>query len=59
LTLNPTGAFLWEAMANGAATRDELVDLLIQEFDVSRDVASIDVEEFIVSCLSKDLLLRA
>ena len=46
LTLNESGVILWRKL-EGGATREELVDTLLAEYDVSRDVAEADVDAFI------------
>ena len=46
LTLNESGVILWRRL-EGGATREELVDTLLAEYDVSRDVAEADVDAFI------------
>lgn len=45
LTLNETGAFLWQALQDGK----DPVDALLAEYDVSREQAAADVEEFLES----------
>lgn len=46
ITLNDTGAFLWEHLADGC-TYDELLNALLSEYDVSEDVAKKDIDAFI------------
>ena len=46
LTLNESGVLLWRRL-EGGATREELVDTLLAEYDVSRDMAESDVDAFI------------
>ena len=46
LTLNESGVILWRKL-EGGATREELVDTLLSEYDVSRDMAESDVDAFI------------
>ena len=45
ITLNDTGAFLWEHLQN-EISEDELVSLLLQEYDVDEAVAKKSVEAF-------------
>ena len=45
LTLNESGALLWKALENGT----DPVDALTAEYDVSRQLAAADVEEFLES----------
>ena len=46
ITLNETGAFLWEQLQE-EKTEEELVKALCAEFDVSQDIAKSDISEFI------------
>jgi len=45
-TLNETGAFIWEHL-DGRRSLREIVDSLIEEYDVDFDSASKDMSEFI------------
>ena len=55
ITLNGTGAFLWEVLQE-ERTAEQLVDAMIEEYDVDRDVAKADVEDFIKLLKDNDLL---
>lgn len=55
-TANPAAAVIMKRLADGGASAEELVDLLLGEFDVSREVATADVETFL-SDLDRDGLL--
>ena len=46
LTLNESGLILWRKL-EGGASREELIDTLLAEYDVSRDIAAGDVDAFI------------
>lgn len=46
LTLNESGAFLWKQLEQGA-DRETLADAMTGEYDVSREVALADIDEFI------------
>jgi hypothetical protein len=46
-SLNETGMFLVEAMGEGATTRQQLVDRLVEAFDVDPGTAAADVEQFV------------
>ena len=48
ISLTESGYLLWQAMEKGADTREALVDVLLQEYDVEREDASRDVDEFIL-----------
>ena len=46
LTLNETGAVLWQALEKGG-DRETLADALTAEYDVSREVVLPDVDAFL------------
>ena len=46
ITLNETGAFLWEKLVNGN-TKEGLVEALLNEYDAPKEVIENDVDEFI------------
>ena len=46
LTLNESGALLWNALARGG-DREALADALLAEYDVDRPTALADVDEFL------------
>lgn len=46
ISLNDSGALLWQTLENGA-DRDTLIDTLMQNYEVEREVASADVDAFI------------
>lgn len=55
IRLNGSGAVLWKCLEQGA-TREELVQALTSQYEVSREEAARDVDEFIetlnkVGCL--------
>lgn len=56
ITLNGTGAFLWEQLQN-EKTEDDLVKALLDEYDVAEDIAARDVAAFIEDLRKADLLV--
>ncbi len=46
INLNETGALLWKTLEKGAEEKD-LVDALLNEYDVERELAENDVKLFI------------
>ena len=56
IKLNETGAFLWEKMADADATQEELLQAMLAEYDVEKEVAQADIEEFIKLLKEADLL---
>jgi hypothetical protein len=57
LRLNPTGAFLWAQLGEGATTQ-QLSDLLADHFGVGAEQANHDATAFLESCASKGLVER-
>ena len=58
LTLNDSGVLLWRALEQGVG-REALVDALTTEYEVSRQQALVDVDEFLnrliqVGCLDAE-----
>ena len=48
IKLNETGRFLWDLLAEGA-TAEELHSRMMEEYDVSSDIAKADIEKFVSS----------
>lgn len=46
ITVNETGAFLWEKLAAGA-TEEELLDAMLGEYEVDEATAKTDIAEFL------------
>ena len=46
ITLNETGSFLWKKLEVGA-TEEELKSALLEEYDVSEELATKDISAFI------------
>lgn len=55
ITLNETGAFLWEQLQKESSVED-LVQAMLKEYDVPADVAARDVEVYIAALREKGLL---
>ena len=54
--LNETGVFLWKKLAEGDCTEEALVDAILAEYDVSREIAAADVHR-IVELLRQNKIL--
>ena len=54
ISLNDTGAFIFEQMLN-EITRDELVQAVINEYGIDRELAQKDVDAFIEKIKGEDL----
>ena len=57
-TLNETGSFVWDLL-DGRRTVDQLVDAVVAEFEVAREVAAADVARLIASLRDEGLLRPA
>jgi Coenzyme PQQ synthesis protein D (PqqD) len=57
MAVNRTGQVLWAALAEGAS-REELIDRLVETFDIERERAAADVDAFITELESRGLLVR-
>ncbi len=55
ITLNETGAFLWEKLKS-EISKEELLDALLSEYDVEKAVAEADIDEFLKTLSEKELL---
>ena len=55
ITLNETGAFLWEKL-QAETTVEELVEAMVEEYEVDKETAKTDVEEFIELLRAKSIL---
>ncbi len=56
MTLNQSGKLLFEALQNDIKESD-LVKVLLDEYEVTEDVARQDVEAFLAKLKEKDLLI--
>ncbi len=55
ITLNETGVFFWNLLQKDI-TKDELLKNVLEEFDVSSEEASKDIDEFIEKLRSVNIL---
>lgn len=55
INLNETGAFLFEILQNGA-DKQELLDKMLDEYEVSKEIAQADIEDFIKKLGDADIL---
>lgn len=56
IKLNSTGAFLWQRLAQSDVAEADLVDALLEEYEVSREVAEKSVATFVKSVRDGGLL---
>lgn len=47
ITLNDTGAFMWNILCTGVDTQNDIVDALMSNYDVDKDTATKDVYSFV------------
>lgn len=55
MSVNETGAFLWNILEHGAE-RSELVEALLREYEVDRQTAEQDVDAFLTQLREKALM---
>ena len=55
LQVNGTGRVLWEALVSGG-TEAEMIDALVERFDIGRDRAEADVTAFIADLQRRGLV---
>ncbi|MGN1317941.1 MAG: PqqD family protein [Lachnospirales bacterium] len=55
ISLNEVGAFLWNRLENDCEVED-LVSAILSEYDIDRETAKSDIEEFINKLKGADLL---
>ena len=55
INLNESGAFLFEILQKGAE-REELIEKMLEEYDVSREKAAADIDIFIQKVKDADIL---
>ena len=53
--LNELGAFLWDRLP-GANTREDLLDAVLQEYEVTREEAAADIAEFLAKLESLGII---
>src|SRR5713226_3787525 len=55
-SVNHVGGLIWESLHKGR-TEDEIVNLIVERFQISRDQASSDIRSFSTELRQKQLLL--
>ena len=55
--LNPVGSRVWE-LIDGQRSVDDIIGVIVQEFDVSQEAAVRDVGDFVRELLAKSLVTR-
>jgi hypothetical protein len=54
--LNETGAFLWNILSLADVTKEEMVEKMTAEYDVSAEIALRDVEAFVLNLEKNGIL---
>lgn len=57
ITLNGSGKLIWQALAE-ETSEQRIVDLILEEYEVSREVAEADVAKFVGALRGAGLLLE-
>jgi hypothetical protein len=55
INLNETGAFLFDLLQKGA-TKQELLDKMLAEYEVTEEKASVDIDNFVAKVKDADIL---
>ena len=55
ITLNESGAFLWQTLENDI-TKEQLLDAMLKEYNVDNATAIADIDEFLNKLKEADLL---
>lgn len=57
LALNEVGSFIWNRI-NGSNSIEDILNAVCHEFDVNREQAAVDVDDFITLLYDKNLLVK-
>ena len=55
--LNETGVFLWKKLSEKDSTEEDLVDALLEEYDVAREIAAGDVHRIVKQLRQSGILV--
>jgi len=53
--MNPVGEFIWEHL-DGKKNLDDIINMITEDFDVSRDIADNDAHEFVTDLQNAGLI---
>ena len=56
LTLNETAAYLWKEITGKEFTREDLVKLLLDQYEVAEDVAAKDVDKLVETWITEGVV---
>lgn len=57
IELNESASYLWSSFKDKSST-DELINYLIQEYEIEKNIAQNDVNAFLEQCFSSKLLIE-
>lgn len=57
ISMNESAAFLWRSLEDKDFDNETMIQLLIDEYDISRDVAEKDVDGFLQTLKKADVVL--
>lgn len=55
MTLNDVGTFIWKILENGA-TKEELLNAVLNKYDVDEETASKDIDRYIVKLRAEKII---
>ncbi len=58
IRLNETGAFLWNLMAEKDCSENDLVDALLAEYDVDREIVVADVRRIVETLAQNEIFVN-
>ncbi len=58
IRLNETGAFLWNLMAEKDCSENDLVDAILAEYDVDREIVVADVRRIVETLAQNEILVN-
>ena len=58
INLNETGAFIWNKLAEKDCTEADLVDALLEEYELTREVAECDVHKMVEDLKKYPVLIK-
>lgn len=56
LSLNESAAYLWKAVEGKAFTREDLVNLLLEKYEVSQEQAAADVDKLTATWMKEGVV---
>ena len=56
ISLNETGAFIWNMLTSGDVTKEDMVAKMTAEYDISAEIALKDIEIFVENLAKNGIL---